>query len=63
MMGFGGNSGVASARACWSSSHSPRLAGCPARRVLFTVNVVRYQLVYELYHAGKRNVNEISLTP
>ena len=43
--GFGGNSGVASARACWSSSHFPRLAGCLARRVLFTVNVVRSFIV------------------
>src|SRR6266545_3488156 len=35
---------MGSARACWSSSHSPRLAGRPARRVLFLVNVVIFHL-------------------
>ena len=54
---FGGNSGVASALTCWSSFHSPRLAGCPARRVLFTVGVVLFRLSAVLYHTRCHYVN------
>jgi len=55
---FGGDSGVASARACWSSSHSPRLAGCPARRVLFTVGVVQIFIVGSTVPCCLGHVNE-----
>ena len=37
---LGGDSGVGSALACWSSFHYPRLAERPARRVLFPVDIV-----------------------
>src|SRR5262245_48327059 len=55
---LGGDSRVGSALACWSSLHCPRLAGRPARRVLFPVDVINSSFVSGILARRSESVNQ-----